>query len=343
MMIERALIAGLGSIGQRHFRLLRARLPDARIMVLRHSNCDEIIDGVDLCTTSIDKAVLFRPEIAIIAVPSPYHSEIAIALASVYTNLLVEKPIASNIKEAYLLAEVVNSTDIVFQVGYNLRFLKSLQTFRAEILSGRIGRVASVRAEVGQYLPEWRPGSDWRNSVSARADLGGGVLLELSHEFDYLRWIFGEVKDVRGWMGRQGGLGLDVEDTLHAVLQFTEPVPVSAEGVPPVALVTLDFIRRDTVRRCVAIGETGTLIWDGVVSKVLLSRPGDTNRVLFDKQPERDTIYANQLNAFIESVESGAPVASSASDGVAVMEIIEALRRSHDAGGAIMVPEKKNL
>ena len=77
--------------------------------------------------------------------------------------------------------------------AYNLRFLPSLQAYRERIQFGVIGKVLSVRCEIGQYLPSWRPGSDYRQAVSASRALGGGALLELSHEIDYLRWIFGEV------------------------------------------------------------------------------------------------------------------------------------------------------
>lgn len=340
-MIERALVVGLGSIGLRHLRLLRAQLPNARIMVLRHGSCDDAIDEADDCTTSLEKAVAFAPQIAVIATPAPFHAASAIALARAGAHLLVEKPMAATIGDARALEDAAKAAGIVLQVGYNLRFLDSLGTFRSALAANRIGRIASVRAEVGQYLPDWRPGADWRNAVSAHPDLGGGVLLELSHEFDYLRWIFGMVRSVRGWTGRQGGLGLEVEDTVHAVLEFAAPFPADAPGVAPVAAVTLDFIRRDTVRYCVAIGEHATLTWDGVASEVRLIRPGEADEVLHDAKPDRDASYIAQFAAFLASIEAAAPAVVSGADGVAVLEIVEAVRRSQAANGAAMAPNEQ--
>ncbi|OOY11997.1 hypothetical protein BMG00_13070 [Thioclava marina] len=335
------LVAGLGSIGRRHLRLVRARLPEAQIMVLRHSGCSESVVGADFCTTELEEALDFAPQVAVIATPAPYHAAPAIALVRAGTHILVEKPMAASAADARALAAEAQATGVVLQVGYNLRFLESLATFRAAVLGGEIGRVGSVRAEVGQYLPDWRPGTDFRAGVSARSELGGGALLELSHEIDYLRWIFGEVTRLRGWLGQQGGLGIDVEDTVHMLLEFASPLPDRSDGAAPVAVVTLDFIRRDTLRRCTAIGETGTLTWDGVSSQLRLARPGAAEVLLFDRKPERDATYVAQLDAFLASIATGSPVVVPGTDGAAVMEIVEAVRHSHATDGRAQVPEIK--
>lgn len=337
-MIDRALVVGMGSIGQRHLRLVRERLPRAKIMVLRHGSCDELIGDADLCTTSLKEALIFAPQIAIIATPAPFHCETAIALAEVGAHLLVEKPIATTALEARSLATAANSAGVVLQVGYNLRYLDTLAAFREALFGGQIGRVASVRAEVGQHLADWRPGVDWRKSVSARADLGGGALLELSHELDYLRWVFGDACGVAAWFGQQGGLGVDVEDTVHLILKFCAPTPHDASGVAPAASVSMDFIRRDPVRKCVAIGEDGTLVWDGIASDVRLIRPDGSEALISSTRPDRDASYRAQINAFLESAAHGADVAVSAKDAVAVMELVEAARRSHAEGGVMVHP-----
>jgi predicted dehydrogenase len=337
-MMDRALVVGLGSIGLRHLRLLRARLPEAKIMVLRYGSCKAPVDGADFCTTSLDEAIAFAPKVAIIANPAPFHCTTAIALAEAGTHLLVEKPMAVTASQARALTEVAHAAAVVLQVGYNLRFLESLVAFREALAGGRIGRVTSVRVDAGQYLPDWRPGCDWRETVSARSDLGGGVLLELSHELDYLRWLFGDVSEVRGWMGQQGGLNVEVEDTVHMILKFCAPTPVNSIGVAPVATVSVDFIRRDTVRRCVALGEDGTLIWDGIASEVRMKRPDAAETLLFETRPDRDASYLAQMDAFLDSVQSGAAVTVSANDGVAVMDLVEAVRRSHAAGGVMVTP-----
>ena len=248
-MIRRALVAGLGSIGRRHLGLLRAALPEADIRVLRHSGCNEAIEYANGCFSRLEEACAFAPELAVIASPAPFHIATATALAETGAHLLVEKPVSDSCAGVSELIELCAARGQLFQVGYNLRFLETLQCFRTEIAAGRIGTVHAVRCEIGQYLPAWRPDADYRTTVSAQKALGGGVLLELSHELDMLRWVFGEVDWLSVWIGRQSALEIDVEDSAMLQLGFTSG---------PVAQLGMDFLRRDTTRTCTALGAEGS-------------------------------------------------------------------------------------
>jgi len=192
--MHRVLIVGYGSIGQRHLKIVRESLPDAIIMVFRHQPTTTIPEMANLVTSSMEDVRLFVPEAAIVANPAPFHLEIAKALAEMGCHLLIEKPISDNLDGVEDLLGTVRAAGVICQVGYNMRYLPSLSRFRDLINQGLVGRPLSVRCEIGQYLPNWRPASNYRTGVSARSELGGGVLLELSHEIDYLCWIFGDVE-----------------------------------------------------------------------------------------------------------------------------------------------------
>jgi predicted dehydrogenase len=120
------------------------------------------------------------------------HLAHARAAAASGAHLFIEKPLANTPDGLPELLADCRANGLALLVAYNFRFYQPLQLMRDAVQSGCIGRVVSARAEVGQYLPDWRPGADYRQSVTARAELGGGVLLELSHEIDYLRWLVGE-------------------------------------------------------------------------------------------------------------------------------------------------------
>ena len=186
-MIDRVLIVGLGSIGKLHLRLARELLPDADIRVLRHQACASIPEHSDGCFSSIKDAVAFAPQLAVIANPATYHLSVAMELAQAGVHLLVEKPLAAALDGVSQLLQTSDKLGVVLLTGYNLRFLPSLQRLRDLLNEHVIGSVLSVRCETGQYLPAWRPDTDFRQGVSARRELGGGALLELSHEIDYLR------------------------------------------------------------------------------------------------------------------------------------------------------------
>lgn len=337
-MIRRALIAGFGSIGARHLRLLRELLPEAEILVLRHSDCSVFIPQADGCITSVEEACAFAPQVAIISSPAPFHLETAQALAACGTHLLVEKPLTDSTEGVASFLTDCAANGVLVQVGYNLRQLDTLQRFRAELNAGRIGAVQAVRCEIGQYLPDWRPGSDYRQSVSARRELGGGVLLELSHELDMLRWVFGEVEWVGGWTGGLGALEIDVDDCAHLTLGF-------ANG--SVGLLGMDFLRRDTTRHCTAIAEAGSLKWDAITGQVSLFTPEAGQwQILFEQKPHRDESYRKQINLFLNAVYRGHILkpAASGKDGLAVLRIIETARQSaENEGRRSLVPAWTNV
>jgi len=329
-VLDRLLVVGLGSIGGRHARLARQLMPDADITVLRHRECLGATEpGIDHCVTRVEDALRLRPQAAVIANPASHHLNVALRLADAGVHLLVEKPIASSSRGVEELIELARARGSVLMTGYNLRFMPTLRRFRELLGERRVGRVLSVRAEVGQYLPGWRPDSDYRQTVSAQAALGGGVLLELSHEIDYLRWLFGEVSWVSAILNRQSALEIDVEDSAHLILGFS----AESDGVPVLATLNMDFLRHDTTRGCTVIGDAGSLRWNAITGVVDVFEAGGTSwKTLDEHPPHRDESYLAEWQHFLACIsDGGAPVVSGA-DGLAVLRVIEAARHSSSTG-----------
>ncbi|MBV5341807.1 MAG: Gfo/Idh/MocA family oxidoreductase [Deltaproteobacteria bacterium] len=334
MLINRILIVGIGSIGKRHLRIARELFPDANIRVLRHQECLSIPEYADGCFSIIEQAVEFLPQIAVIANPAPFHLSVAQQLVEVGVHLLIEKPLSTSIVGVNKLIETCHNQGLVLMIGYNLRYLPSLQKFRNLLLNGAIGRVLSIRCEIGQYLPSWRPDIDYRQNVSARLELGGGVLLELSHELDYLRWIFGEVDWVKGTLSRQSTLEIDVEDTAHLILGFMH----KDASFQLIGTVNLDFIRHDTTRNCTAIGENRTLRWNGLTGVVELYEAGAKEwREIFHHNHQRDDSYRTEWQNFIDCVKERKMPLVTGEDGLKVLQIIEAARISALTGGQVTI------
>ncbi len=330
-MLNCFLIVGFGSIGRRHVRLLRGLIPEAVIVVLRRSNCEDlVIHGVDHCVITIEEALQLNPQAAVIANPANYHVEVALSLAKAGVHLLIEKPISNTEKGVLELIEICRYQKLILMVGYNLRFLPSLQKFRQLINDECMGRVLSVRAEVGQYLPSWRPDSDYRNTVTAKAALGGGVLLELSHDIDYLRWIFGEVDWVISSLSKQSDLDIDVEDTAHLILGFSS----DSEKGSLRAVLSMDCIRHDAMRGCTVIGEKGSLRWNAVAGTIEFFEQGSSHGwdLLFEHIDQRDDSYLAEWHHFLNLFDEKESPSASGDDGLAVLRIIEAARQSSESG-----------
>ena len=328
-MMSRILIVGLGSIGKRHKELVHQLFPNAEIEVLRLRRKSQMADSDSEFLTTIQDAKEFSPEIAVLCTPSTSHISLALDLAKSDAHLLIEKPISQSSAGVLELLEECASRNVVLMVGYNLRYLKSLQEFRRHVSEGLIGKPLSVRCEVGQYLPNWRPKMDYRECVSAKRELGGGVLLELSHEIDYLRWIFGEVDWVRATLLRQSDLEIDVEDTAHLTIGFEKDI----FGKQLIANLNMDFIRHDTSRSCTVIGDKGSLRWDGILGEVsVIQADKKAWETLFVNDNGIEETYILEWQEFIKAIKEKRDPAVTGADGLRVVEIIEAARLSSKSG-----------
>ncbi|MEK7248656.1 MAG: Gfo/Idh/MocA family oxidoreductase, partial [Chloroflexota bacterium] len=314
--------------------------PNAEIVALRHRGCPGGTEqGIDRCVATIEEALRLKPQAAVIANPATHHLTAAGVLADAGVHLLVEKPIASSTAGVAELISRARARNSVLMTGYNLRYLPSLRSFRDLVIGGRVGRALSVRSEIGQFLPSWRPESDYRQTVSAQAALGGGALLELSHDIDYLRWIFGAVDLVSAILSRQGTLEIDVEDSAHLVLRFASV----DNQMPLLATLNMDFLRHDTTRGCTVIGETGSLRWNAITGVVDVFEAGSTGwTVLFAHRASRDESYLGEWHDFISCIADGTEPTVTGADGLAVLGVIEAARRSSSCGAVERVDRSGN-
>jgi len=331
--LKKILIVGLGSIGLRHLRIAREIFPESRIAVLRHKETNEIPEGADEIFFNLLHAIEFQPQIAIICSPASTHIEISRALVKQGIHTLIEKPISNEQKGLEELNCEAVENNCVIAVGYNLRFLPSLQKFKDLIDKNFVGDVYSVRGEVGQYLPSWRK-TDYRKTVSAQKILGGGVLLELSHELDYLRWIFGEVDSVQAQLSRQSQLIIDVEDTAHIILRFKE----SKNNTNLIASLNLDFVRHDKVRICHVIGAKGSLRWNGLTGDIDLFKADkfEWNNV-YKYEADPDESYKNEWLHFIENINKKDSANISLQDGIKVLDIIDSIKIASSTGTKVNV------
>ena len=333
--IERLLIVGLGSIGKRHLQLAQSLMPAIKIAVLRHKKCKDEPDlDIDVCFTNIDDALKFKPDAAILANPAIFHLNVALQLVEAGIHLFIEKPISHNSIGVDELINKCKKQNIVLMTGYNMRFLPSLKMFREHIINNKIGKIFYVRAEVGQHLAGWRPDTDYRQTVSAKKKLGGGVLLELSHEVDYLQWVFGQIDWVNAHVSRQSDLEIDVDDTANLLIGF------KSENNPRqlIANLSMDFIRHDSTRQCIAVGEDGTLRWNCIEGKVdYFPADGKDWEVLFYQEIERNFTYREEITHYFSCVEQGLSPLITGEDGMNVLKVVDAVNISSEIGQLVHI------
>jgi predicted dehydrogenase len=204
MSFHRTLIIGYGSIGRRHERLLRHL--DLQTAVVSGQKVDAI--SYPTIVSALDD---WHPDYVVVASPTSRHARdfAEIRLAGFKGTILVEKPVVAN------PSEIIEDHMRLTYVGYNLRFLPAIAHLR-DLVSGQ--QVHTVGIWNAQYLPEWRPGRDYRTTSSASLKAGGGVLRDLSHDLDFVDFLFGKVTSVFGLIGKYGSLEIDTEDTAQLVM-----------------------------------------------------------------------------------------------------------------------------
>jgi predicted dehydrogenase len=291
-----ALVIGLGSIGQRHARVLQ-ELGHHVATVSRRGSGDYI---------SVASAVASsNPAYAVVATETAKHVGTLdeLADAGFRGTVLVEKP---------LFAKAGPAPDYPFGrlvVGYNLRFHPVMTAFAAR-LRGR--RAITVSAYVGQDIRDWRPGRDHRTTASATAEAGGGVLRDLSHELDYLLWLFGPWRRVAALGGSSGARQLEVEDHISLLLEMQGSQAVQ---------VHMDYLDRPGLRNIRVNLEHETIEADVSSGRLIVN--GETT----DYPNERDQSYRDM---HLAAIKGESPICS-LPEGLAVMDLIDASERALDS------------
>ncbi len=283
----------MGSIGERHARLLHALGLEVAAVSRR---ADVPVRRYATLAEAVERA---NPGYVVIANETTAHRPTLAALAALDFRgaVLVEKPLFE--RPAPLPENRFKS----LSVGYNLRFhpvLRELQRALAD------EPALSANAHVGQYLPEWRPGRDYRATASAARAAGGGALRDLSHELDYLSWLFGRCRRVAALGGRFGPLEIDSDDLQSLLLAFERC---------PVASAQLSYLERDAAREVAVTTAQRTFRADLI--KGTLSIGDEERRFVVD----RDETYRAQHAAVLAGRTHEL---CSADEGAAVVALIAA-------------------
>jgi predicted dehydrogenase len=317
-VVTKLLVVGSGSIGSRHARNAKALGVDALAVFDRDAGRRGALAaevGAHEFPT-LEAALGWGPTAAVICTPPVDHIPTSRACAAAGCHLLIEKPLAASLDGLDDLTRLVARLGLGVSVAYQLRFHPAIARMRELVKSGTIGRLLSVRAEYGQYLPAWRPSRDYRETYTAQAGQGGGILLDASHEIDYVRWIAGEPTALYGCVGRLSDLDMDAEDTAALVIRFADRV---------IAEIHLDCVRRGYRRGCTLIGSEATVHWDSAKGLHLTLADGSTTDEPI--APDANAPYVAELDAFLRCPDASGPMATLA-DGRRVLDLVLAAREA---------------
>lgn len=314
ILAMKALVAGCGSIGRRHISNLIAS--DRIEQVIIYTRNKECLKGLEDRgkTISVNSLAGVKADFAVIANETCKHIDTALQLADNDINLFIEKPLSHNLDKVDLLREKSKKKGLKLFVGYNMRFLGIMDYIKEQLEGKLLGDLYFAKIEVGQYLPLWRKGTDYRNSYSASSEQGGGVALDLSHELDYMRHIFGEPVNWKVMRSRTGTLEMDAEDIFEGLYLY---------GNNFICNVHMDCLQQHAKRSIRIEGSRGSLFCDFIGKQLTISSNGDKTVINDVSLFDMNKTYKDEIFHFMDVIEKGTEPAVTLTDGIAVLKLIE--------------------
>ncbi len=302
---------GIGSIARRHIKNLRT--------VCSERGTELTIDAVRRCAGAdgkenelgLEKVYTGYDEIdseydaVFITNPTEYHIETLKSMMKYGRNFFIEKPVSSvnQIEEAEKLRL---KEDAVYYVACPLRYNAVIRYLKENV---DFGKVISVRSISSSYLPEWRPGTDYRQTYSASKKLGGGVSIDLIHEWDYLTFLTGMPRKVFHLCGKKSALEIDSEDYAVYIAEYADKI----------VELHLDYFGRKTIRQIMVLTDEDTICGDLVNSRVEFMRTGK----ILDFQEMRDDYQIRELEHFLDLIEGGATSDSDIGHALEVLKLTQ--------------------
>jgi len=325
-------IIGCGSIGERHIRNLTSTYPDFEIVATDISaerlSLMEKKYHIRTCKT-LEEGFGTGIDAVIVCTPPSSHVPLSLRAIKNGAHVFIEKPISDSLSKIKELLEKAHSASLIISVGYCFRFHPGLRMVKQIVDAGELGEILLVQAEYGQYLPDWRPWQDYKQSYTAKKELGGGIILDGSHEIDYLRWLVGDIAQVFSFAGKLSDLDVETEDAAGILLKF-------ARGT--IGMIRLDFVRRDYSRSCELICQKGTLKWNFQEDIVRIYRQDKQNwEVHKNLMPDKNEMYVAEMKHFVASILAKEKPLVSGEEGLRTLKIALAIKESAERGRVVRI------
>lgn len=282
------LFFGLGSIGKKHAKIIN-EYHRYKLMAFRTKKGQEKKDFKIQEFSNINDAFSENPDIAFITNPTFLHAKTALECVKNNIDLFIEKPISHNTKSLDKLQYEIKKRNLYTYVGYNLRFHPVIYNLKSMLNE----KPKYFMITCISYLPNWRPYQDYSISYSAKKEQGGGVVLDLSHEFDYITWLFGEIESIKGTCDKVSNLKINSEDLVEAQIRCKNDIN---------GHLHLDCFNKNIQRKIVIYLENKLLEGDLIKNTIAVIDENNKKSLLkFRCKP--DETYKKQLDYFFKNYQ----------------------------------------
>lgn len=303
---------GVGSIAKRHIRNLRqicrTNNIDLHIDALRHKDKYMIDEsnhlGIENNYFQYDQIEKIY-DVVFITNPTELHLETISRSRGMGKNFFIEKPIVSY-TQINKFQSVQLKREATYYVACPLRYNAVIQYIKDNV---NLKDIISVRSICSSFLPEWREGVDYRKTYSAHKMMGGGVSIDLIHEWDYLTYLFGKPEKLCWLSGRKSDLEIDSEDCVIYIAEYLDKM----------VELHLDYFGRKIIREIMLFTNSDTIVGNLVDNKLTYLLSGK----VIDFQEERDDFQKRELKHFIDMILHGTENDSTVDHAIDVLKITQ--------------------
>ena len=321
--MHRILVIGTGSIGERHVRcFLNTGRAEVGICEANKELLESIASRYNISETFSDLETAFKEkwDAAVIATPANTHIPIALKVAESNTNLFIEKPLSTNLKNIKQLVDIISNKQLLAAVGYTYRAHPCITDMKKAIESGRFGRILQVMANAGQYFPFYRPA--YKNTYFADRTKGGGVIQDgLTHIINLCEWFVGPVDRVVADADNKALKDVKVEDTVHVICRHGDIMGCynfNLHQAPNEITITIVY-------------EKATLRFELHQSRWMwMTEPGGKWQGNHTIKVDRDEWFTAQENAFLDVLEGKAKPLCTIQEAYQTLKAILAILDSTD-------------
>lgn len=285
---------GLGSIATRHLKNVHAYLAsqgDKCVVDLYRSSlgrplADDLHPLVSNTYLYADPLPTDRHyDVVFVTNPTSIHYETVIRFAQHTASFFIEKPVFDSTSVDESIFKAIE--DIPSYVACPLRYNAVLQYVKENV---NMADVICARAISSSYLPDWRPGQDYRKTYSAHKDMGGGVSIDLIHEWDYLTWLFGMPISCQRIIGKVSSLEIDSDDLAIYI----------GKNDKTVFELHLDYFGRQTLRNLELFTAEDTIYCDLIAGTVSYLKSGEVVKL----ESERNAYQMREIEHFFEIINN---------------------------------------
>ena len=333
---SRFVVIGSGSAGRRHALALRALFPDAPITVVKRSPSLQPLDVLHAANISIvpslEEACSTKLDFAAIASPATLHRTDLEYLSRHCSQFLLEKPIAAELIDGQEIVTLAERTGLQVSIGHHLRFSDTPRAFIDEVSHHSSSHLKHIGLSYGQHLRHWRPGVPSERTVTARKDLGGGVLRELSHEIDAAWLLVSTLRTAcHALLSRSGAPTDGLVDTVADFILTSDEVEVN---------IHLDMTSDVPYRMWEAVFEDVSIHADLLAGTVTRVDADGQTRLLHESEPgERDRAGISLMRAVLGIGDDDARFPCDIHQGLRILNTIEAVEESAASGKPVAIRE----